>query len=68
VGNRAPNSAKQDQSTPNKSKQNCLDLFGFIRPNRDFSTGYGGKNKKISPLLFAGIATAGGCKRAIWQG
>jgi hypothetical protein len=26
-----------------------LDLLGFIRPNRDFSVGYGGKNKKISP-------------------
>jgi hypothetical protein len=26
---------------PNRTKQNCLVLLGFIRPNRDFSTGYG---------------------------
>jgi hypothetical protein len=31
----------------NKSKQNRLHLLAFIRPNRDFSTGYGRKNKKI---------------------
>src|SRR5271155_3216084 len=29
------------QILPNKSKQNSLDLFGFIRLNRDFSMGYG---------------------------
>jgi hypothetical protein len=29
------------QILPNKSKQNGLDLLGFIRPNRDFSMGYG---------------------------
>jgi hypothetical protein len=34
-------SPKQNQAQPNKSKQKCLDLFGFIRPNRDFSMGYG---------------------------
>jgi hypothetical protein len=28
-----------------------LDLLGFIRPNWDFSIGYGGKNKKI-PVSF----------------
>jgi hypothetical protein len=33
--------AKQNQARPNKSKLNGLDLFGFIRPNRDFSMGYG---------------------------
>jgi hypothetical protein len=37
---RRPNKSKQNQITPNKSKQNCLVLFGFIRPNRDFSMGY----------------------------
>jgi hypothetical protein len=26
-----------------------LDLLGFIRPNPDFSMGYGQKNKKIFP-------------------
>ena len=34
---------KQIQANPNKSKQNCLDLLGFIRPNRDFSMGCGRK-------------------------
>jgi hypothetical protein len=33
-------SAKPSQAKPNKTKQNCLDLLGFIRPNRDFSKGY----------------------------
>jgi hypothetical protein len=33
--------AKQNQAKPNKSKQNFLFLFGFIRPNRAFSMGYG---------------------------
>jgi hypothetical protein len=32
--------AKQIQATPNKTKQNSLVLFGFIRPNRDFSMSY----------------------------
>jgi hypothetical protein len=29
------------QIAPNKSKQNGLDLLGFIRPIWDFSMGYG---------------------------
>jgi hypothetical protein len=29
------------QIRPNKTKQNSLDLLGFIRPNWDFSMGYG---------------------------
>jgi len=33
--------AKQIQGKPNKSKQNSLDLLGFIRPNPDLSMGYG---------------------------
>jgi hypothetical protein len=33
--------AKQIQAKPNKSKQKGLDSLGFIRPNRDFSMGYG---------------------------
>jgi hypothetical protein len=33
--------AKRVQARPNKSKQKRLDLFGLIRPNRDFSMGYG---------------------------
>jgi hypothetical protein len=32
--------AKQIQEKPNKSKQNRLDLLGFIRPNQGFSMGY----------------------------
>jgi hypothetical protein len=32
--------AKLNQAQPNKSKQECWDLFGFIRPNRGFSMGY----------------------------
>jgi hypothetical protein len=38
--------ANSSQANPNKTKQNCLDLFGLIRPNRDFSKGYEQKNKK----------------------
>src|SRR5271170_5353433 len=40
---------KDVQAQPSKSKQKCLVLLGFIRPNRDFSIGCGGKNKK-NPL------------------
>jgi hypothetical protein len=36
-----PSRSKQDQAQPNKTKQKSLDLLGFIRPNRDFSMGYG---------------------------
>jgi hypothetical protein len=35
-----PSKSKQIQATPNKAKQNSLVLFGFIRPNRDFSMSY----------------------------
>src|SRR5208282_3019379 len=31
--------AKFFQARPSKTKQECLDLLGFIRPNRDFSMG-----------------------------
>jgi hypothetical protein len=41
-----PNKTKQNQTRPNKSKQNGLDLLGFIRPNRDFSMGYGESKQK----------------------
>jgi hypothetical protein len=34
---------KQNQASPSNSKQKGLDLLGFIRPNRGFSMGYGGK-------------------------
>ena len=40
-------SANSVQANPNKTKQNSLDLLGFIRPNPDFSMGYKRKNKKI---------------------
>jgi hypothetical protein len=33
--------AKQFQAKPRKSKKKGLDWLGFIRPNRDFSKGYG---------------------------
>jgi hypothetical protein len=36
----ADRAAKQIQAKPNKTKQFCLVLFGFIRPNSDFSKGY----------------------------
>src|ERR1700722_13098380 len=36
-----PNKTKQNQAEPNKTKLFCLVLFGFIRPNGDFSMGYG---------------------------
>jgi hypothetical protein len=35
-----PNKSKKNQAQPNKSKQKCLVLFGFIRPIRGFSMGY----------------------------
>jgi hypothetical protein len=35
---------------PSRSKQNCLDILGFIRPIRDFSTGCDEKNKKLALL------------------
>jgi len=37
----ARNLPLSSQILPNKSKQNGLDLLGFIRQNRDFSMGYG---------------------------
>ena len=39
------------QANPNKTKQNCLDFLGFIRPNWDLSVGYVKKNKKICSRL-----------------
>jgi hypothetical protein len=41
LGSGQPNSSKHDQARPNKTKQKALDLLGFLRPNRDFSMGYG---------------------------
>jgi hypothetical protein len=38
--------ARSVQANPNKTKQKSLDFLGFIRPNRDFSMGYGKKIKK----------------------
>jgi hypothetical protein len=35
------------QANASKNKQSCLDLLGFIWPNRDFSKGYERKNKKF---------------------
>jgi hypothetical protein len=37
---RLGSAAKPGQTIPSKTKQNGLDLFGFIRPIRDFSMGY----------------------------
>jgi hypothetical protein len=51
--------SKPAQAKPSKTKQNCLDLLGFIRPNRDFSMGYDGKNKKISSPFSSRPAYAG---------
>jgi hypothetical protein len=45
-GPRFNQSANSVQANPNKAKQISLDLLGFIRPNRDFSMGYGQKIKK----------------------
>jgi hypothetical protein len=42
---------KSAQAKPNKSKQNSLDLFGFARPNRDFSKGYGQSKQQFRPRL-----------------
>jgi len=38
------------QEKPNKSKQNSLVLFGFIRPNRGFSMGYTESKQSFSSL------------------
>ena len=48
---------------PNKSKENqekLLAFLGFLWPNRDFSKGYSGKNKKIIsvPVRLLGCARA----------
>jgi hypothetical protein len=45
-GPRFNQGANSFQIIPNKTKQISLDFLGFIRPNRDFSKGYGQKNKK----------------------
>jgi hypothetical protein len=37
---RLPDPAKFFQAKPSKTKQECLDFLGFIRPNQDFSMGY----------------------------
>jgi hypothetical protein len=34
-----PNYSKPSQAWSSKTKQKCLDLLGFIRPNQDFSMG-----------------------------
>jgi hypothetical protein len=39
--------ANPSQGNANKRKQNGFHLLSFIFPNRDFSMGYGRKNKKI---------------------
>jgi hypothetical protein len=46
--------SKKNQINPNKNPWIPLDLLGFIRPNRDFSMGYSGKNKK-------NLASISGC-------
>ena len=33
---------RKTQAKPSQTKENGLDFLGFLRPNRDFSTGYGG--------------------------
>jgi hypothetical protein len=43
-------SAISSQANPNSSKQEGLDFLGFIRPNRDFSKGYGDSKQK-KPVL-----------------
>jgi len=37
-----PSVPNSGQIKPNKTKENSLDLLGFIRPNWDFSMGYSG--------------------------
>ena len=36
-----PSKTKKNQAQANQIQIKCLDLFGFIRPNRGFSMGYG---------------------------
>jgi hypothetical protein len=62
--------AKRTQAKPNKSKQNGLDLLGFIRPNRDFSKSYAGKNKKnpVSLPVAPGLSQDAGFDPANEQG
>jgi hypothetical protein len=42
---------KKKQRNANKNKQNRFNFLLFSWPNRDFSKGYRGKNKKILPAL-----------------
>jgi hypothetical protein len=43
--------AQQNQAEPNKTKQNTLVLFGFIRPNRGLQRVTANPNKKTFPSL-----------------
>jgi hypothetical protein len=61
VGGRRYNQcANFSQANPNKTKQNCLDFLGFIRPNRDFSMGYGQKNTKKSTRVSSCVQNVSG--------
>jgi hypothetical protein len=42
-----PSRSKQDQRKPRKTKKKSLDLLGFLRRNRDFSTGYAARREII---------------------
>src|SRR5579871_2247139 len=52
---REPNQEKPSQSKENQTKKG-LDFFGFSRPNRDFSMGYGPPPRKTSCEPGAGYA------------
>ena len=43
--------SKKIQAKPRKTKEKCLDLLGFIRPNRDFSRGYSESSFPVSTRL-----------------
>jgi hypothetical protein len=49
--------AKPIQIEPNKAKQICLDLFGFVCPNQDLSMGY--ERKKYEKFLFPSARRSG---------
>jgi hypothetical protein len=53
-----PSKLKRIQIKPNKK---CLDLFGFIRQNREFSMGYKRKNKNLLPCRRGGKYVQNAC-------
>ena len=59
-----PSKSKSIQTNPNRTKRNSLDLFGFIRPNLDFSMGYSESKQKFSPPVSTRLQVCGPAAQA----